>query len=205
VARVNKLGILDTVIAVVPIRAVQALVTDAVDELVAAVADSVVANVSTGVAEELSQGGKCSLGCGCLKGVAGMVAVLVCGVAVQAEVVIVAGDAGNELLLRKHLDTAVASAGCLVLVCNSVLLVCIGSGNVLVVLSLDLGRHTLSRAVDDGAVLNEALDHPVAGSRAVSAVLDAGRAEIVVATVANTAVEVLVLHRLVAAVAVDDP
>jgi hypothetical protein len=39
----------------------------------------------------------------------------------------------------------------------------------------------------------------------VNAVIYAGRAEIIIATVAYAAVEVLVLHRLVAVVAVDDP
>jgi hypothetical protein len=45
----------------------------------------------------------------------------------------------------------------------------------------------------------------VALARAVDARVDAGRAEIVVATIAHAAVEVLVGHGLVAVVAVDHP
>jgi hypothetical protein len=53
VARMNVLGALDTIRAVVPIWAVEALVADTVDELIAAIANGGVANVSPRVAEEV--------------------------------------------------------------------------------------------------------------------------------------------------------
>jgi hypothetical protein len=43
--RVDELGVLETVRAVIPVWAVQALVADTVDVLVAAIADSTVMNV----------------------------------------------------------------------------------------------------------------------------------------------------------------
>jgi hypothetical protein len=45
VMRVDELGVLETVRAVIPVWAVQALVADTVDVLVAAIADSTVMNV----------------------------------------------------------------------------------------------------------------------------------------------------------------
>jgi hypothetical protein len=72
-------------------------------------------------------------------------------------------------------------------------------------LGLDLGRDTLGGAVDNTAVLDKALDHPVARARAVNTWIDARRAQVVVATVADTAMEVLVVHGVVAVVAVHDP
>jgi hypothetical protein len=72
-------------------------------------------------------------------------------------------------------------------------------------LGLDLGRDTLGGAVDNTAVLDKALDHPVARARAVNTWIDARRAQVVVATIADTAMEVLVVHGVVAVVAVHDP
>lgn len=50
VARVDELGVLETVRTVVPVWAVQALVADTVDELIAAVADRVVTDIPARVA-----------------------------------------------------------------------------------------------------------------------------------------------------------
>lgn len=206
---VDELGVLETVRAVVPVWAVQALVADTVDELVTAIADGVVTDVPARVAQEIGQGRQDSLGRGGLEGVARVVTVLVANMASEAEVVVFARNAGNEFLLGEDLDAAVAGAGWLLLICDGLLLVGKGTWNLLLLglldLGLDLGCDALGGAVDDAAVLDETLDHPVAASGAVDAVVYAGRAEIVITTVAYTAVEVLVLHGLVAVVAVYDP
>lgn len=55
-ARMDDLGILQALRAVVPVWAVQALMTHTVDELVAAIANSIVACVSAWVAQSVAQG-----------------------------------------------------------------------------------------------------------------------------------------------------
>ena len=128
----------------------------------------------------------------------------VANMALQAEIVVVTRDTGDKLLLRKDLDAAVTGTGRL-LDRNRLLLISEGSRDLLVLLGLHLGCNALGSAVDDASVLDEALDHPVALSRAVDARVNTRRAEIVIATIADAAVEVLVFHGLVAVVAVDDP
>jgi hypothetical protein len=56
VTRVDDLGALRALRAVIPVRAVQALVADTIDELVAAIADGRVASVPAWCAESMSQG-----------------------------------------------------------------------------------------------------------------------------------------------------
>jgi hypothetical protein len=56
VTRVDDLGALRTLRAVIPVRAVQALVADTIDELVAAIADGRVASVPAWCAKGVSQG-----------------------------------------------------------------------------------------------------------------------------------------------------
>jgi hypothetical protein len=184
-------------------------VADTVDELVAAIADGVVTDVPARIAQEIRQGGQDSLGCGGLEGVTRVVTMLVANMACEAEVVVFARNTGNEFLFGEDLDAAVAGAGWLLLICDGLLLIGKGTWNLLLLgllgLSLNLGCDALGSAVDDAAVLDEALDHPVSASGAVDTVIYAGWAEIVIATIAYTAVEVLVLHGLVAVVAVYDP
>lgn len=103
------------------------------------------------------------------------------------------------------LDAAVAGARCLLLICDGLLLVGESSRNVLGLCGLDLGWDALRGAVDNVAVLNKTLDHPMAVSRAVNAGVHTSRAEIVVSVVTDAAVEVLVIHWVVAIVAVYDP
>jgi len=97
--------------AVVPVWAVQALVADAKDGLVAAIADGVVANMTArskgslgGDAEDSALGGR-------LEAVGGVVAVLVGGVAGNAQVEVIAGRASDKLVLRQNIHAVVASAG----------------------------------------------------------------------------------------------
>jgi hypothetical protein len=204
-AGVNMVSTLDTVWAIVPVWAVQALMADTIDELVAAVTNSWVADVSSRVAEEISQSRKSSVGGSSCEGVARMVAVLVADVAVHAQIVIFARKAGNKFLLGKALDTAVASASWFLVASNGLFLISVGSGNFLGTLNLGLGWHALGGAVDNGAVLNKALDHPVACAGTVNANVDTSRAKIVVAAIADAAVEVLVFHGVVAVVAIYHP
>jgi hypothetical protein len=207
VTGVNELGVLETVRAVIPVWAIQALVADTVNELVAAIADSVVTNIPAGIAQEIRQSRKHSLGCGRLEGMARMVTMLIANMASQAKVVIITRDAGDELLLGEHGDTAVTGASGLLFVGNRLLLIGESSRNILLLglLGLDFGCDALGSAVDDTAILDEALDHPVSASGAVNTVVDTSRAKVVIATIAYAAMEVLVLHGLVAVVAIDNP
>jgi hypothetical protein len=204
-AGVDVLRALDTVGAVVPVWAVQALVTDAIDELVTSVANGGVADIASGVAKEVCQSWEGSIRGSSGESMTGVVAVLVADVAVHAQVVVFAGKAGDELLLGEALDAAVACAGGLVIRDDRVLLVGVGARDFAGLLGLDLGRNALGGAVHDAAVLDEALDHPVASARAVDSGIHASGAEIVVAAVADAAVEVLVFHGVVAVVAIHDP
>lgn len=96
VTGVDNLGTLQALRAVVPVWAVQALVADAVDELVTAVTNSVVACITAGVAERIAQSRQSSVRSGSLEGMAGVVAVLVDRVALQAQVVVFTHSACNE-------------------------------------------------------------------------------------------------------------
>jgi hypothetical protein len=114
VMRVRRAGLLDALGAVVPVRAVQALVADTIDVLVmlaesdhwngatyllATIADGVVANVASGLAEDLGERRDGRVVGSRSKGVAGMMAVPVLDMALDAEVVVVAGLARDKLLL----------------------------------------------------------------------------------------------------------
>jgi hypothetical protein len=211
VARVDELGVLDTLGAVVPIGTVQTLVANAINELVAAITDGRVANIPPRVAQEIGQSGKNRLGRGGLESMAGVMTMLVVHVALQAKVVVVADDTSNEFPFRQNLDAAVASASWLLIIDNRLLFIGESAWNLLLLrlldlgFGLDLGCDALRSAVYDVAVLDEALDHPVATSRTVDAIAHTCRAEVVVASVAYAAVEVLVFHRLVTVIAVHDP
>jgi len=70
---------------------------------------------------------------------------------------------------------------------------------------LGFGWHPLGGAVDNIAILHEALDHPVAIAGAVYARIDTSGAKVVVSVITNAAVEVLILHGLVAIITVYHP
>jgi len=80
-----------------------------------------------------------------------------------------------------------------------------GTGHLGGFVQLDLGGDSFGRAVDDLAILHKALDQPVTVARAVTANVYASLAQIVVTVIADIAVIVLILHRLVTDVAVDGP
>lgn len=179
-----------------------------VDELVAAIADSRMADVAASIAEEVSKSGESSIRCCCGEGVTWMMAMLVANVTIHAQIIVLAREAGDELLLGQALNAAVASACQIVLAVDGLLFVGISARHILLSLfwlCLDLRGNALRGAVHDASVLHESLHHPVASARAVDAVIDAGGAKVVVATVAHSAMEVLVLHGVVAVVAVYHP
>ena len=80
-----------------------------------------------------------------------------------------------------------------------------GTGHLGGFVQLELGGDGFGRAVDDLAILHKALDQPVAVARAVPANVYASLAQVVVAVIADIAVIVLVLHRLVTDIAIDGP
>jgi hypothetical protein len=138
--------------------------------------------------------------------VAWVVAVLVAHVAFHAQIVVLTGEASDKLVLGHALDAAVACASRLVVADDRLLLVGVSPRDVLGLLGLELnGRHALGGAIYDAAILDKALDHPVARARAVNACIHASGAKIIVSAVTDATVEVLVLHGMVAVVAVHDP
>jgi len=146
--------------------------------------------------------------------VLGVVAVLLSSVARNAEVVILARCAGNEVLLREFcrfvsynflssvscfrltLDAAVASTSghCLLLWLNK---------SCLRPRSNWLWCNGLGSAVDNLAALDKSLDHPVIITLAKNSLIDASLAEIEITIVTGAAVVVLIWDRLAAVVAVD--
>jgi hypothetical protein len=134
-----------------------------------------------------------------------MMTMLIFNVTINAQIVVLAREAGDKLILGKALDAAVAGAGWLIVADHRLLLVCVGSRNFLSILGLGFGGHALGGAVDNTAVLYESLDHPVAWTWAVNARVNASGAQIVVTSIADAAVEVLIFHGVVAIVAVHNP
>lgn len=198
--------LLDAGAAVVPVRAIQTLVANAVDRLVAAIAEGVVANVTAWSEGGLGSHGEDGLIGGGLESMSRVVAMLVGGVASNAQIEVITGGAGDKLSLGQDVDAVVASA-CrhAVLLSQSLGLLGECSGHFPLRFLLILAANTLSRAGDHLAVLNGALDQPVALARAEDAVGNACLAEVVVTAVTDTAMIVCIIHCDVAVVAVDRP
>jgi hypothetical protein len=223
VARVSVVGGLDTIGAIIPIWAYEALVAHAEDRLVTTVADCAVADVAACGKLGLARHWENSLGGGRLKAVCWVMAVVVLAHALDAEIVIVAAGAGHELVLWQDDHTAVACARCNArLLGDSLGLLRDDEGSRHILLSGPLNglldkrgnqwdgvclawRHTLSLAGDHFTILDESLDEPVALSGAVLALAYTLLAQIVVTAVTDGTVEVDVVHCLVALVAVNRP
>jgi len=206
-AGVNEAGVHHATRAVVPVGAVQTLVTNALDALVTAVADGIVelATARGKAAEDLVvEPGALDSG---NEGMLRVVSMAVLGEASPAEVVVVAGSAVDKLSLGELLHAAVAGPRAgehLVVENRDNPLQSHGSraGGLLgLFLRLGLGSQALRRAVDDDAVLDETLDQPVVGSLACDTLVDTALAEVEVAIVASGAVVVSVRDGHVAAVA----
>lgn len=72
-------------------------------------------------------------------------------------------------------------------------------------LRLNLWCHKLGGAIDNKAVLDETLDHPVVMSWAMNTVVNTARTKVVITMIAYTAMIVIILHRCIAVVAEDNP
>lgn len=214
VTRVLVTSTLDALTAKIIVGAGEALVANAKDCLVASVANGVVASVAT--SRQKSLFGQAKLGardCS-FEMVARVVTVLVCSVATTTKVKVVADIASDKLVFRKADDTRVASAeSTLELFVQS--LCVFREGTRALAMSLDvvglnrlllhLGSNALSSTGDDLAVGNSTLDQPVTLARTKLPTLNTLCAKVVVAAVADAAVEVDVIHAAVALVAVDGP
>lgn len=213
---VGLASILDTVIAVIPVWAIQALVTHAVDLLVTAIANRVVADIAASSKLCLCRKWENSVLRGWLECMSWMVAMLVSCVTLDAQVEVVTSGTSDELALGEDDYAAVARAGRNVRFFGQSLgLVSEGTRHLRHHswrwLDKIRDRHdlawgdTLSGAVDDLAVLDRTLDEPVTLSRAQLAIVDTLLAQVVVTIIADAAVVVLVLHGFVALIAVDSP
>lgn len=99
VARVNEVSIDDAAAAVVPVRAVKALVADTVDILVTAITDCVVASIAAGCKKLLSNFVKLHVLLGTLECMLGVVTMLVLDEARDAQIEIIAHSASDEFLI----------------------------------------------------------------------------------------------------------
>jgi hypothetical protein len=100
-AWVNEASIDDASRAVVPIWAVEALVANSVDVFVTSITDCIVAGVASRAKESLRDQVEVSIFDSRDESVLGVMAVLLSSVARNAEVVVLARCAGNEVLLRE--------------------------------------------------------------------------------------------------------
>lgn len=110
VARMDDRGIQNTLRAVVPVRAVQALVTNTTDGVIAAIAQGIVDDSPARGQETSHLGLQPGAFNGGNKGMAGVMTVAVLGEARTAEVIVLASSAVDKGHLREVPYTAVASA-----------------------------------------------------------------------------------------------
>lgn len=96
--RVIELGVLDTFRAVIPIRAVHALVADTEDWLITAIAQSGVLDTASRSTHERAHSADCAF-CNSLEGMSWMMTMLIGLVASSAEIKVVAVNASNKLIL----------------------------------------------------------------------------------------------------------
>ena len=100
--RVSVTSVLDTLAAVVKVRALEALVTHTKDTLVTAVAQSVMPQVTTGRKKSLFGKRELNTVNSRLEVVARVVAVLQSGVAAKTKIVVIALHASDKLTIRKR-------------------------------------------------------------------------------------------------------
>jgi len=108
VARVDEAAVLVAGRAVVPVRAVQALVTDSLDLDIASVADSAVLLVAASGQAPRNLKLKASPLNSSHEGMLGMMTVAILGKASSAKIKVIACSAVDELILRELLHTTVA-------------------------------------------------------------------------------------------------
>lgn len=105
VARVDVTGINNAVRAVVPIRAVEALVADTVDVLITTITDGVVSHIASWGQQGLGDEVEISILNGGCESVLGMVTMLNRQMARNAKIVVLTRQAGDEVLLGQFCST----------------------------------------------------------------------------------------------------
>lgn len=108
VPRVHEVRILDTVSAVVPVRAVEALVADASDVGVTSITDGVVGLIATGRHLHANMGGHLGARDSSCETMLGVVAVGILGEAWLAEIIIFTGSAVEKFSFRQFSHALVA-------------------------------------------------------------------------------------------------
>jgi len=207
---VDERSVQDAARAVVPIRAIKALVTYARDTIIAPITVGVMGLVTArSKATSDFRLKPSSLDCG-NEAVLGGVTVTVLSKARAAKVVVFASRAMNKLNLGQLLNAAVAGANARV---EEVIenrddsLSRSGDGllgrQLRLLLHLLLRGDTLSSAVDDETVLNESLDQPVVRTVARDALINTVLAKVKVAIIAGRAVVVSLGNMRVAVVTAD--
>jgi hypothetical protein len=173
---------------------------------IAAVAKSGMTDIASNATEILSIERKLGVIGGRLELVGRMVAMLALLEAWNAEIVVRAGGASDEAILGEYFDATVAGTRrrrnvvlCLLFLGGK------GARHLLLGSEHGPGGNSFSGAVDDLAVLQIALDEPMGVVLAVTTIVAAGGADIIVSIIADIAMIVLVQHDLVANVAVDGP
>jgi hypothetical protein len=209
----NNVGVLVALGAIIPIWAIEALVTDTEDRLIASVTNGSMLDIAARSTKEICNWIHWSTISGRLESMGWMMTVLVALVAWKAEIVIIAVEAGYEVLIREFLDTTVASArrfefllfGLLFML--PLISICTRHiWNTAFGWSLVLGDDDrLSGAVDNMAILDETFDKPVALTWAMDTSIDALLAQIIVTIIADVAMVVLVRHGLITVVAENGP
>lgn len=185
--------------------------------LVATIADGIVANVTARSKKSLCQKIKVGVLNSRHKRMLGVVTVLHTNVARNAKIIIVACSAGNEVLfgefwesvrfrspdvarLKFTLNTRVAGT------CSCEVIVLSNQGDLGLRESswgLWLRCDGLSCAIDDLAVLDKALDHPVTLAIADNAIANTGLAKIKVSLITGAAMVMLIRNGSIAVVTVD--
>jgi hypothetical protein len=198
VVRVRMLRFLDTSIAVVEIGTVQTFVTDAEDGGITTIAEGVVTDIPTGCQFAGGRSGKRHPLRRRFEAVCGMVTMFVDHVTFDAEVEIITGGTSDELTLGENHHTVVASAS--------------GHGRLGIIgeasghfLGDSSRRDAFGGTVDELSVGDVAFDQPVTLARAKCSRVDALFTEIVITRITDAAMEMGVVHGLIAVVAVNGP
>jgi hypothetical protein len=213
--RVDERSVHDAARAVIPVRAVQALMAHALDSFIATVADDGV-GLSTASGEASDDLCLQRVGLGNWhKGMPGVVAMTILGEAVLAEVIVRAILAVDKFSVEELLDAAVActDAGAerqrMVEEDTAHCPHCLTKrrGWSADVVGLGLGprfwRQALCCAIDDHTVLDGTLDQPVVRSLACDTPVDTVLAKVEVAIVTGGAMVVSIRNGAVATVAAD--
>jgi hypothetical protein len=193
VAGMDKVRVDVAVIAVVPVRTIQALVTHAVDALVAAVTIGIMGLATTGckaLSDLLGEDGAFGSR---NEGMLGMVAMLIALEAHLAKIKVLAVGAVDKLRVLQLAEATVAGPH---VVIEQLVNISLRNER-----SLGLARQLDSGAADEDAVYNLALDQPVVVLAAGLTLLDAVDTEVEVAIIACGAVIVSTTNGLVADIA----